>query len=165
MLLLISFLLFVAYLFFVSKLENKLPPSISEGYYIMINKDKRLESLFFFFMCGIGLTFLIYGLDLYGDLPYSILIFLAGGMLCLVGVASQFKQDFVRKVHVWAALICGISITLWTGIYGSAYLFVSLLVIFTLVFYLDRRRFILYVELLAFINAYAQFYFLQNQGI
>lgn len=160
--LIISFLLLISYLYMVTKINKELPPSISEGYYVLINKSKRLEPLFFFFMCGIGLTFLIYGLDKFGELPYSFLIFLAGAGLCFVGTASQFKEDFVRKVHVVAALICGISITLWTGIHGSPFIFVSFLTIFALIFYLDKRRFVLWLELLAFANAYAQFYFLHN---
>lgn len=162
MLLLISFLLFIGYLYYVSKIHKELPPSISDGYYVLINKSKRLEPLFFIFICGIGLTFLIYGLDKFGELPYSFLIFLAGAGLCFVGTASQFKEDFVKKVHVGAALICGISITLWTAIHGSPFIFVSFLTIFALIFYLDKRRFILWVELLAFANAYAQFYLLHN---
>ena len=164
-LLITSVLSLVIYLYIVTRINKGLPPSVSDGYYILLNKNKKLEPVFFFFMGIVGLSFLIYGLDLYGKLPYAFLIFLSGAGLCFVGAASQFKENLVKQVHTWAALICGASITLWTGIYGSPFLLVSLLFLFIGILVIDRKRFILHAELFAFANAYIQFLFLYLQGI
>lgn len=156
--LLISIGLFVSYLIMVTVIYGKLPPSISEGYYILRSKGEKYSTIFFPFMVGIGLSFIIYGLEYYGGLPYSFLFFLSGGGLCFVGAASQFKETFVRKVHIWAALICAVSIILWVVIYGNLFLLINLLILFSLIAIIDKKkgRFTLWAELFAFVNAYLQ---------
>lgn len=100
------------YLLIVSILNEEIPTSISSGYYILVNKSKSLEPVFFVVMLITGLSLMVYGLDVYGNYTHSYLLFLSGAGLTFVGAASQFKESFVRQIHGIAALVCGISITI-----------------------------------------------------
>lgn len=149
------------YLLIVSILNGKVPNSISAGYYVMVKKSKSLEPIFFLVMFITGLSLMVYGLDIYGDYPHSYLLFLSGAGLTFVGAASQFKESLVRQIHGAAALVCGISITIWTLIYGSPLLLFLICIPWVLIILIDKKRIVLYIELIAFINAYIQLYIMR----
>jgi len=146
----VSASLFVLYVLIVSLLNGKLLPSVSDGYYVLLSK--KLSPIFFLSMCTIGITVMIYVLDKFPN--YQFLIFLAGSGLCFVGVASEFKESFVKTVHVYAALICGVCATLWTLFYGNILLTSLFAIVFLGLYLYKRMTLIMAFELFAFINMY-----------
>lgn len=77
-----------------------IPASVSESYYLL---PLKWNAAFTLFCVAVAMTLLPAWLDKSpGPLP-----FLACAGLAFVGVAAKFRDDFVEKTHVVAALLCG----------------------------------------------------------
>lgn len=92
---LIMLTVFVGYVLFIST-QYGILPSISDSWYHLPDK---LKFLFTGFCWGFAFPAIILGVN-FG----SFLIPLAGGMICMVGVATAFKLKFEGLLHTIAAV-------------------------------------------------------------
>ena len=82
-----SYVIFIGFKYGVQK-------SISESYYVL---PKKLNFIFTLVLWGFAIPLCILS---NGDG----LMFFAGAGICFVGAAAQMHEDFVRKVHMTAAI-------------------------------------------------------------
>lgn len=106
---------FVAWMVYAIKVKA---PSISETYYLLQSKIKFGGTLFTALCFIVAFPIMIAWITLSEGLWYQFLSFFAPVGLMFVGVAAQFKEDFVRKVHYGAAIFCMISACLWLLLAG-----------------------------------------------
>jgi hypothetical protein len=104
---LISVLIFVAYIGAILAVYG-VPASVSETFYLL---PKGWRWLFTAFCLGVSIIVAPW-LDATPD-AWQFLAFLAVGGLCFVGVAAEFKEDFVKRVHYWGAGVCAVASQLW----------------------------------------------------
>lgn len=110
-LVIISFIIFAAYLAVVIKMFG-LPASISETYYLLENRRKGTGWLFTAMCWGVVGTLLPAWLDMTPD-SYQFTAFLAAAGLLFVGAAPQFKLSLTGWVHYVSAALCCASAILW----------------------------------------------------
>jgi len=91
---LVQLLLAAAYCFYIYKRYGILD-SISASYYKLLHDNKSRD--FVIFSWGVGLPMFLY---IYQYVWQAQLCFmLAGFFLCVVGIASAYKESFVDKIH------------------------------------------------------------------
>jgi hypothetical protein len=78
-----------------------IPASISETYYLWLHRG--FKGIFWFWTILTAFPLMVYGCIITPNFPQAFFIFFCCAMLCFVGTASQFKENFVRKVHFTAA--------------------------------------------------------------
>ncbi len=87
------------------------PKSLSETFYLYGNVGKWLFPIL---MIAIAFPIMIFSLEITPS-PYKGFAFTCPACLILVGVASMFKEGFVRNVHFAAAGICAALAFCWIG--------------------------------------------------
>ena len=104
---LISLLIFCAYIGTILAVYG-VPASVSETFYLL-PKGKRW--LFTAFCLGVSIIVAPW-LDATSE-QWQLLAFLSVAGLCFVGVAAQFKDDLVARVHYGGAGVCAVASQLW----------------------------------------------------
>ena len=148
-----SFLVFTLYIVIILKIFGVLP-SISASYYAL--KKHNISALFIFFCWGTAFPLMIYWIELLPD-DWDFLPFIACGGLMFVGASPAFKDlELERKVHSISAIICAIAAYTWTFLYGSIFLGVNFILLSVILYFILKRNKTYWLELIAFINIYAQ---------
>lgn len=133
--------IFVSYVLFIA-IKYGIQKSISESYYVL---PRKMKPLFTLALWGFALPAIILG-----NCP---LMFFAGAGICFVGAAAQMHEEFVRKVHLTAAILgitCGelaliINYDMWW--LTAAFVVASIPIII-----FDKKTRIWWVEILAFLS-------------
>jgi hypothetical protein len=89
------------------------PESISESCYLF---PKRGRLLFWSWSCLTAIPLMIFWLNV-SEETLQLLPFFSCSALVLVGTAGMFKEDSVRKVHVFAAILCASTSQLWIALF------------------------------------------------
>lgn len=134
-------IIFFAYVAFIW-IKYGIQKSISESYYVL---PKKWNPLFTFVLWGFAIPAIILG--------DCTLMFLAGAGIAFVGAAAQMHQEFVRKVHVTAA-IAGITFGHLAIIFNYHMWYITAgFIIAALPFMIfDKKHRIWWGEILAFIS-------------
>lgn len=93
-------------------------PSISETYYMLTKSIKFGGPLFTALCIIVAFPIMIAWLEVSEGHWYQFLSFFAPVGLMFVGVAANFKDDFVKKVHYGAAIVCMASAVIWLMLSG-----------------------------------------------
>jgi len=147
--LLIQFLVFVAYVSYIIN-QYGILPSISDSWYAL---PRRYNFLFTLFTWGIGIPMLFYG-----NAP----LFFAGAGLTFVGAATQFKMErsYTKQVHFAGAGIGIIIPLLYLAISFGNWIPLVIQVIGTLIITQSKiNNKLWWVEILAFICIMFGLYF------
>jgi len=104
---LISILIFALYIGVIISAYG-VPASVSETFYLL---PKKANWLFTAFCWGVSIIVAPW-LDATPE-PWQFLAFLSVGGLCFVGTATQFKEQFVARVHFAGAGVCAVASQLW----------------------------------------------------
>lgn len=130
------------------------PESISDGYYTL--KKYGMIPVFTLFCWGVAFPLMIYWIDLLEN-DWNFLPFIACGSLMFVGASPAFRDFKLESTtHKISAMVCLISSYTWSVLYGSAFLNVNFLALSVLLYLILRNRKVYWVEVVAFINIYAQ---------
>jgi hypothetical protein len=152
LLLIISFLIFVGYIFIMWKYTG-MPESISNSYYLLEHKW-----VFTMFMYSIGILTLPVMLDILSGSNLQFLGFIAGAALLFVGAAPAFKGErvatdrFVHKTAALVAAICVECIMVFVLRYWYIALAGALAIVYPFIKYPKSRTF--WLEVGCFIPAY-----------
>lgn len=132
---------FISYVFFIM-IKYGVQKSISESYYAL---PPKLRPLFTFFCWGFAFPAIIVG--------DSVLMFFAGSGIAFVGAACNMHEEFVRKVHVTAAII-GITCAHLAIIfnYDMWWLTAGFVIISIPIIIFNKKTYIWWIELLSFIS-------------
>lgn len=91
---LVTFVTYVGYIIYNFGIQ----PSISESYYRLAQNKKMLFTLFCY---GIAFPAMMLGVIL----ATSMLMFLAGACIALVGATSRFKSAITKEFHIMGAIL------------------------------------------------------------
>ena len=155
---LISIIL-IAYLGLIINLnKRKIPPSLSEGYYILEKKKKHSGIIFTFMIIAIAVSFLLLSTKYFPDDALLFLLFLSIFGLFFTGVASQFKQELTSSAHFAGAILSVIASSIWVIFRGDFHVFINILSIYGIISFIDwhNKRLILWIELFVFTNTLLQ---------
>jgi hypothetical protein len=110
--LIISFILFAAYIALIISANRGIPASVSDSFYILNNRKKDAGYIFtaWCFIIGISVMGIIFTLS-EGEW-FQFLGLFAGGGLCFTGTAPLFKGH-ERIIHYTSAGICALAAVLW----------------------------------------------------
>ena len=137
---LIMLSVFISYVGFIW-IKYGIQKSISDSYYRL---PKKLKPLFYFFCLGFAIPAIILGDNL--------LIVLAGSLICFVGAASAFKGNSTTKWTHMVGAYGGVllsQIAIWVY-YDMWYITVTFIVLSGLMYILNVKDKIWWIELLAF---------------
>ena len=107
-LLIVSVVVFVAYIVAILFLNKGIPPSISESFYILDNKKKNLGYLFTLWCFGIGVSVMAVIFEVTEGEWFQFLGLFCGGGLGFVGAAPLFKAH-EKTIHFVGATVCAVS--------------------------------------------------------
>lgn len=112
----LSLILFVAYLVYALYTIKEIPPSISTTFYELEKRGKPAW-LFRLGMMLPAMILLPFWLEASPD-SIRFLCFLACAGLIFVGASPHFRADTERVIHITATIICGASAILWVILMG-----------------------------------------------
>jgi hypothetical protein len=132
---------FISYVLFIM-VKYGVQKSISESYYAL---PPKLRPLFTFFCWGFAFPAIIVG--------DSVLMFFAGTGIAFVGAACNMHEEFVRKVHVTAAIL-GITCAELAIIfdYNMWWLTAAFVVASIILLIFNKKHYIWWIEILAFLT-------------
>lgn len=129
------------------------PASVSDSFYLL---PLKWNAAFTLFCVSVAMTLLPAWLEKSpGPLP-----FLSCAGLAFVGVAAKFRDDFVEKAHVWAALLCGGAAQAWI-VFCTPFWYVSLAFFLACgwLAWRKRKQRIFWLETAAFLSTFLTVYF------
>ena len=149
-LILIQLISFIAYVAYVWKFKTY---SISESWYKLQPENKGWMFTFFTWFIGLPMA-------LYVAIYPNALFFMAGALMCFVGVATKFKkklEGWVHNVGTIGAILLSFTATVYEGSWAGLYFFV----VITLGFLLFKiKRMTWWVEITAFFCVILSIYFI-----
>lgn len=131
-----------------------IPWSISNTYYLLEEKRKRLGMLFTVFCYGAGGFLLPSWLNITPE-SYQYVCFLSVAGLLFVGTATQFNESLTSTVHYSAAIICCVFSQIWCILMGF-----GLLSLFSFAFFLciawfsKKKNWMFWIEIAAIMATY-----------
>lgn len=154
LLFLLSLFVFVTYIVSTTVIFG-VPNSISDTYYLILNKNREMSPLFTFFCWDISLSLLIYWLEI-NKTDWDLIPFLACSGLMFVGTAVEFNKSLTKEVHFISASLCLLFSYLWSMLYGNNFLAIFIIVISVLCYFINIKNKLFWIELFAFINIFIQ---------
>jgi hypothetical protein len=148
----ISLALLVAYVL-VTAILTELPPSLSNTFYQLEENKKNTGYLFTLLCWGVGISVVMPMLKLSEGRWFQFIAFFAGGALCFVGAAPQFKS-IDRQVHLIAAGLCAAATVTWVILMGLWYVPALWFAVFGAVATKNKPRLTFWLEMAAFCSAY-----------
>lgn len=109
----LALFIFSAYLAAIAFIFRIVPVSLSDTYYMLEQRSKGSGAWFTLMMFAVSVLVLIPMMDVTPD-PYRICAFLPPTGIAFVGAAPQFKDSFVSKTHVVAAVVAAVFGIAWT---------------------------------------------------
>lgn len=140
----ISMVIIFGYLILYS-LHCGLPTSISETYYHTENK--------WLFPAVITVGAVLAWIPLVGITPetYQFLAFFICAAIIFVAASPAFKDEFIGKIHTWAAIILAVAAIAWiTLVCGIPYI----AILGVIVGLFNRKRFVFWLEVGILIDLY-----------
>lgn len=156
----LSFLIFVLYLIFALRYSGKVPPSLSETYYILPGNWRHC---FTGMMWSVSFLLLPVAFKVTAEV-WQFLIFLALAAICFVGAAPEFHEKTEGRVHTISAYIAAALGIAWALIATKGWPWLALSFFGNLVAALvtdtvkDSRIF--WLEMVAFATVYLSIFYM-----
>ncbi|KAA6347958.1 hypothetical protein EZS27_004587 [termite gut metagenome] len=151
-------ILFISLAFFVGYIASvvaafKIPPSISESFYLLDKQKKNLGYLFTIWCYFIGISVMGMMFELSTDKWYQFLGLFAGGGLGFVGTAPLFKSH-EKTVHYVSATVCTFSSLIWMFLSGFWMIPLGLLTLALCVSFKYSHTRVFWLEIAVFVSMY-----------
>ena len=137
--LLLSCLMFMAYVILSVTILRGLPESLSETYYKLDVRKRGLRKLFTVTMFGCAATLLPIWLTCSED-NLQWLVFLACSATFFVAVTPNYREGIEKHVHYGAAFVCCVSSILWTVLSGAWFISAAIFATTTLYMILFNKK-------------------------
>jgi len=151
--LVLSAIMFVLYNIVIHHVNKGFPESISNSFYILNGVQKGVGYVFTAWCYMTALAVMMSMFELSQDAWYQFLGLFAGGGLCLVGAAPNYKES-EKKIHYTGAGLCAVSAFMYmllTGYYIVPTVCMMIGLILSLV---KRKSWLWFLEAFMFISMY-----------